>query len=1688
MLPSGHPGSTRLRAPLSAMAVLSSSSRTPVPRTCSTPVFPRLILWIIFYFSCIRVGEATHPGPVPQDTSVVIGCANPTGLLGKAHLAAKLPGVEDSISIWGFTETHLTKRGVNQFQRDLHFARSNKLTFTPGGPAEYLSNHPGSIGGDARGVGIMSSIPGRPLQHDWDQPSWDSGRVQVAAYHIGPWWTSIGIAYGFAYNSHTARTKKQTNHLLGLLTKRVVVQSHGPRILMGDWNMPNDDVEFAPFWREQGFFDLQEFALHRWGRAIQPTYKAKSTIDHIWLSREFAPWIQDLGMDSTWFADHSIIYAKLRMPFVKRPPEIWIKPLAMPWDEVAYPNECAPAQVDGKSSSDAYSSIMASLETYVDTALLSQGKPGLAPTQRGRATTVETKRVKAQAPPLKRARPHDVQATFIGEHWQHYHWFRQLRRLIHLQHLIAAQPHANAQTLPVWQSILAASGFPGGFRMWWKHRAIRTAHALNHLPRAVPTFDQLAVIVLNFKQEVRALENSLNQQRATKAKLARIEDPHKLYQDLKSARPLPVQTLLLHNHAEVLACEDAQVTVEEGSLSPDLPVMMHGKVISAEWISPTTFAVDPEVTVEIGDELQQPEYTADSKVILKQFEDLWQQRWDKHRHVPEDKWLPFCDMLTSLLPEPLESMPYHRITPEQWYEAVRRKKSKTACGPDGVSRLDLLNCPRSLTDQILEMLYHIECGEPWPATAMTGIISTLEKVEMAHHPNQFRPICILSLIYRVWASIRTKQLVQWLSALCPCGLYGNRPGHDTSQLWWNLALQIESALLEDIPIHGTLGDLVKCFNTLPRLPVFHIASRLKIPSGILQPWFNAISQLERRFSVLGEVGVPLRSTTGFPEGDPLSIVAMMLLNIGMDAYVTQSHPNTRLLTYVDNIELVGSTIEDVTHAVSTLRSFCDSLDLELDQPKQLFWSTCKQARKHLRDQDIAVTYHVRDLGGQMTYCRRHVNKVIQQRIKSMTEHWHKLSRSTASYRQKLNSLVSAAWPKALHGVAIVKLGDAHIAKLRTGAMKGLGSTNKGISPLLHLSFLHGDVVDPGFYTLWQTVLCFRRYANPADTWHVLDHLAAAGDKRQDPGPCAVLLQRMNAIAWSWHSNGWFFDHEGIAVHLLDSPIQQLRARLRAGWYAKVGAELATSRASFAGLELVDPSFTVSALSDHTEEDQAIMRIVLNGGFYTRDNLIHSGKTDSKQCPWCPATDSVAHRHWSCPFMSEVRGSVDEDFAARVPDMKPCTATHGWFCQLPSQREFLTLLHNLPDVTRQWEVPEHLPDVLHLFTDGSALYPHEPRIRLASWGVVLANLEADVFVPLSRGVVHGIVQTVLRGEIMAALSALWFLHHAGRDGAIWSDNQQVCDNIAAFQGGQLPPSNLEPNHDLWAELYDIVQLLGRSLIKCVKVPSHEDHSMYEDTVHLWALRGNDSADKEAAGARQDMQYPIRHCWDRLVAEHHAQQSDKHILHQHFLAVGRRAVRHGSTRPIDPADEVECDDHHDAEDPPMANIVDDTPLQFETLPDWDQRSDSISLGICGPEVYNWLHVLTTSEDSQLSWVSMYQLTISYQIFSQSIGPFLISKSWVPGEQAFPQGIGYNFLNQSKQFAHFLKTLGRAFGMKVVGTFRRPTCTEMIPVWCRCYKMNISNSMMRQVDDRLRDHHSSPYVKMKRDFKDFPIASGP
>jgi ribonuclease HI len=92
----------------------------------------------------------------------------------------------------------------------------------------------------------------------------------------------------------------------------------------------------------------------------------------------------------------------------------------------------------------------------------------------------------------------------------------------------------------------------------------------------------------------------------------------------------------------------------------------------------------------------------------------------------------------------------------------------------------------------------------------------------------------------------------------------------------------------------------------------------------------------------------------------------------------------------------------------------------------------------------------------------------------------------------------------------------------------------------------------------------------------------------------------------------------------------------------------------------------------------------------------------------------------------------------------------------------------------------MPEVLYCFTDGACLAPACPVGKLASWGVILAFPDQETFWPVSSGLVPGWVQTALRGEIWAVISACTLAIATSKPLYLWTDNDLVFKRVKQFQ--------------------------------------------------------------------------------------------------------------------------------------------------------------------------------------------------------------------------------------------------------------------------------------------------------------------
>ena len=216
----------------------------------------------------------------------------------------------------------------------------------------------------------------------------------------------------------------------------------------------------------------------------------------------------------------------------------------------------------------------------------------------------------------------------------------------------------------------------------------------------------------------------------------------------------------------------------------------------------------------------------------------------------------------------------------------------------------------------------------------------------------------MSIVYRVWSSIRSRQCLRHLLQFCSPHQYGCLP-HRSSSMWH----------VTGVKRSGVITDIVKAFNCISREPVLAIALHLGVPRKVILGWQGALLRLQRRFRIRGSVGPGVHSSTGFPEGCGLSRTAAVVLGISFHRFVAQKAPLLQACSYVDNLARVSEVIQ--SHPV--FRDWASAWDLSLD--KTVAWSSCPRDRGLLRRAGFQAVLDGPDLGGNTQYALRRTNSL-----------------------------------------------------------------------------------------------------------------------------------------------------------------------------------------------------------------------------------------------------------------------------------------------------------------------------------------------------------------------------------------------------------------------------------------------------------------------------------------------------------------------------------------------------------------------------------------------------------------------------------------------------------------------------------------------------------------------------------------
>ena len=1443
-----------------------------------------------------RVGEALHPGPLlssmtctslpstDQSNWVRLGTTNPSGMRQKEVLA-----VEQGCGVWGYAETQLsatTRKTSSQILKNLAMQINRNLRVYTG--ADVKTRHNSSWAGSWSGVMTTSDFPSQVVHLPWPPDVYNSGRVLTTRHVINQVPLLHTTIYGFPRGPTWPKALELTQKMLSTITVEIVLGSRGPRVVVGDYNVSPSELSEFRVWERHGWRSLQDFMADFYGWEVQPTSKHSCQRDLIWLSPEALLMVRAIHLHDV-FAEHASLSVDLEFPLGPITLRTWPKPRQIPWDQVKDP--WAPSFADRpRGDHDAttrYAGIFADFESSLDGHLQREGPSSLTKLERGRAQQLGPMVAPQSATCPKPSRPGEVvmRNNLLG--MEVLRWFRQLRRLESMKHLLAAgkcTPAAETYRLELWSTILRAPGFAGGFPHWWHlNRNCGVEGAPDTLPRTIPTHELSVIIFDTFKLCYEKFE-SWHLRTRGKQLQAKYEDSKKsLFNDLKGAHKEGPDLLHYMREYEILAIDNDSSQVHLSASIDERGTSMwsvDNQPVQVLKIDDQVCEISPKEHLHPDAVLCQKQFLATVDEVHHELVMHWTQKWNAINPPTSEEWTRITGFFAAFIPS--LHFDIEDITIPTWRKALKRYSSRAARGVDGISPRDLLKLPDELTQALLNLLMDIELGNAvWPVQLLHGIVICLAKVTGAHEAGQFRPVVIFGVVYRTWASIRSRQLLMRLHAHVPGSCYGFLPNSECSQVWLQLQASIEIAMMENSPWCGVNTDLRKAFNTIPRDHSQQLALQLGVPSRILAPWRSFMDGCKRVFQVGQYLSEELTSTVGVPEGCAMSVYMMVQLSMSMHVYLKHFAPKIWTTSYVDNIGLAGSSVQDLAGAWVCLQEFFTLWRMEPDLGKSYAWATSSSLRAKLSAFQVEIVHHASELGGALSFSRKHVQEHLHLRLNSLEQLWARLKASRAPIRQKLFALSSVLWPKALHGNDAHLLPPSKFGPLRTRALQALKLNKAGVNPILRLTFSGNMEHDPEFFHIRRTIRSFRRLCGKepllCQQWK---HFMLLFEGKLLDGPFSKMVSLFSQLGWSLHPP-FFADHDGLEHHFQTIDDDLLDLLLEEGWCQHVVHRC--NRTSMNGLQGIDPPLVKWVSLNLTALDTALVASLQSGAFIAGAQHAKFDVTKVATCPHCHNKDT--HVHWlTCPGYAELHENlVDPTAWTRLP-----MATRSQL--IPTRNmpalELKRYLHDLPENFEWLSSPTGSEQ--HVFCDGSSVRHPNPWLCRAAWACV----NAANGLLFAAGHVPGLCQSSDIAELHGLLACLRWAVDFMIKVHIWSDSKYIIDAVKWLWAHRFVPAKWK-HQKLWQDVLFLLDQLDLSCPTFHWVPSHMDPDSSHDPFDDWWIAWNCRADKAAGMLNDQRGSDYWRLWHAADAFHMEQREALRQLRSFYMKVANRQMEAGAS---------------------------------------------------------------------------------------------------------------------------------------------------------------------------------------------------
>lgn len=824
---------------------------------------------------------------------------------------------------------------------------------------------------------------------------------------------------------------------------------------------------------------------------------------------------------------------------------------------------------------------------------------------------------------------------------------------------------------------------------------------------------------------------------------------------------------------------------------------------------------------------------------------------------------------------------------DEWKKALKSCKKHSAPGIDGITFAELALLPDSLLERLVRIVAALQEFPDWMMQART---IPLPKVSQYPRACDSRPITIMSTIYRLWAKVATTSILKHLAVNLPVAITGLLPKRGSYEAAYDMQVLLERYIKQSVVANGVTLDLKKCLNLICRPRIKIILVEMGIPQELVNKWFASIQKLVRYWDIAGTVSSFVGSSTGCPEGDSWSVVAMIsIANLWVSSVPSQTIAASTT-AYADNWAWWTTHFPDHNFILEHTIRTCKILGLEIDWTKTWAWSTNAEGEEALiglihqaTSQKNSKQRVATDLGCPVVYHGNNVLGNLKTRMQEAKQRLLRVQWASWPIEVKNHVVASSIYPQAFYGSELTVIGIAHLESLRTCIAQALlGSKTPSASSALILQFADPRILDPQIYVILMALKQALRYlgrCNEIQKEFFLQNLATPRKTTgYCQGPASALREYLLRIDLKVAANGNMWVSAFHCVNILKTGYKTLKPLVLQAWQENF-LVLQTQRTKLFGLPPIDRVSTLQLLKKYKDSQRLMLLREIAGAFQTRCQQVKWDESTEVQCPWCNAgLDTRSHRLLECSAFAHIREGHEELVQELTDEDSPLVLLPVIFCEADAQ-----YIHSLHQAMPEIEIPRdvtlairerHNNQSFFIYTDGSCQAPESVSSRFAAYAIIvdLCTTEEERIFEAQQFLVTGTLPKTLQTVGLARLTGQQGIHRAEcmaivksfetfPEAIVYSDSSvagalfNLCQN--ATKESELLMRN---DFDLASRLFHSIAPLSQVR----KIKAHRDIATISDPIERYHALGNLKANDEAIRARDELLPSVF----RDLTDHHA----------------------------------------------------------------------------------------------------------------------------------------------------------------------------------------------------------------------------